>query len=332
VFWGFKTDDSYESARHTSPLFGHNRNRLCRFETRVFERYLDGSICQHQIASAPEAVEKWLQALCSRAKGGRVTIGIEMSRGPLFHSLSQHPDWIDIFPVNPQTLARYRQAFYPSRAKDDPVDSQLLEELIRSHPDRLRIYRPGPEMERKLDLLCQQRRKVIGMAVELENQLRATLKEYFPLAIDLCASNGLRNKLALDFLQRWPTYALLKKARSQTLRSFYYAHNARNQALIEARLAKFSSSVPLTEDTAVIEPLSIVAQMLVCAIRAIERMWSNSRTKLLHYSCSTPIIFHLRIFRAPARIWLRDYYASLVRIDPAGPTPLRFKSTAESLP
>jgi hypothetical protein len=57
-------------------------------------------------------------------------------------------------------------------------------------------------MERKLALLCQQRRKVIGMAVELENQLRATLKEYFPLAIDLCACNGLRIKLALDFLQR----------------------------------------------------------------------------------------------------------------------------------
>jgi hypothetical protein len=52
----------------------------------------------------------------------------------------------DIFPVNPQSLARYRQAFYPSRAKDDPVDSQLLEELIRLHPDRLRIYRPGPGM------------------------------------------------------------------------------------------------------------------------------------------------------------------------------------------
>ena len=119
----------------------------------VFERYLDGSIYQHQIASAPEAVREWLWAVRSRAKGGRVAIGVEMSRGPLFHSLSQHPDWIDIFPINPQTLARYRQAFYPSRAKDDPVDSQLLEELIRSHPDRLRIYRPGPEMERKLDLL-----------------------------------------------------------------------------------------------------------------------------------------------------------------------------------
>ena len=57
----------------------------------------------------------------------------------------------------------------------DNVESHLLEELIRSHPDRLRIYRAGPEMERKLDLLCQQRRKAIEMAVDLENQLRATL-------------------------------------------------------------------------------------------------------------------------------------------------------------
>jgi transposase len=199
--------------------------------------------------------------LRSRAKGGRVAIGAELCRGPLFHSLSQHLDWIDIYTINPQTLARYRQAFYPSRAKDDPVDSQLLEELIRSHPDRLRIYRPGPEMERKLDLLCQQRRKAIGMAVELENQLRATLKEYYPLAIDLCASNGLRNKLALDFLQRWPNYQLLKKTRSQTLRAFYYAHNARNKASIEQRLEKFAAAMPLTEHSAVIEPLSLVAKI-----------------------------------------------------------------------
>ena len=55
----------------------------------VFERYLDGSICQHHIASAPEAIGEWLWALRSRAKGGRVAIGVEMSRSPLFHSLSQ---------------------------------------------------------------------------------------------------------------------------------------------------------------------------------------------------------------------------------------------------
>jgi len=47
--------------------------------------------------------------------------------------------------------------FYTSRAKDDPIDSQLLEDLLRSHPDRLRMYQPAPELERKLELFCQQR-------------------------------------------------------------------------------------------------------------------------------------------------------------------------------
>ncbi len=46
-----------------------------------------------------------------------------------------------------------------SGAKDDTIDSELLEDLLRSHPERLRIYQPTPELERKLELFCQQRRK-----------------------------------------------------------------------------------------------------------------------------------------------------------------------------
>ena len=124
---------------------------------------------------------------------------------------------MDLYPINPQTLARYRQAFYTSRAKDDPIDSQLLEDLLRSHPDRLRIYQPAPELERKLELFCQQRRKIVGLAVKLENQLCSTLKEYYPVAIDLCAPAALRTSMTLDFLQRWPTFGSLKKARPETL-------------------------------------------------------------------------------------------------------------------
>ena len=76
----------------------------------------------------------------------------------------------------------------------------------------------------------------------------------------------------------------------------------------------------------------MVAQMLVCAIRAIERTVEQLQDKIAALFVQHPDHLLFRIFRAPARIWLRDYYASLVRIDPAGPTPLRFKSTAESLP
>jgi transposase len=187
---------------------------------------------------------------------------VEQRRGSLFHCLSQCLDWMDLYPINPQTLARYRQAFYTSRAKDDPIDSQPLEELLRSHPERLRIYQPAPELERKLELFCQQRRKVVGLAVKLENQLRSTLKEYYPVAIDLCAPAALRTSMALDFLQRWPTFDSLKKARPETLRSFSYAHNSRSESLIKERLEKLAAALPITEDSAVIEPLVFVTKML----------------------------------------------------------------------
>jgi hypothetical protein len=37
----------------------------------------------------------------------------------------QKYDFIVLFPINPATLARYRQAFKPSGAKDDPTDAEL---------------------------------------------------------------------------------------------------------------------------------------------------------------------------------------------------------------
>jgi transposase len=237
----------------------------------VFERHPDGSLHHQQISSSPEAITDWLFTLRSVSAEGRVAVAVEQRRGPLFHCLSQCLEWMDLYPINPQTLARYRQAFYTSRAKDDPIDSQLLEDLLRSHPDRLRVYQPAPELERKLELFCQQRRKIVGLAVKLENQLCSTLKEYYPVAIDLCAPAALRTSMALDFLQRWPTFGSLKKARPETLRSFYYAHNSRSESLIKARLEKFAAALPITEDSAVIEPLAFVTKMLVTELRTITR-------------------------------------------------------------
>jgi hypothetical protein len=74
-------------------------------------------------------------------------------------------EWIDLYPVNPQSLASFRQTFFSSRAKDDPVDSQLLEALVRSHADRLRPYQPQPISERKLDQYCRLRRGLLDLAI-----------------------------------------------------------------------------------------------------------------------------------------------------------------------
>jgi len=47
---------------------------------------------------------------------------LEISKGPLVSALERY-DFLVIFPVNPTTLAKYRQAFVLSHAKDYPSDA-----------------------------------------------------------------------------------------------------------------------------------------------------------------------------------------------------------------
>jgi hypothetical protein len=102
-----------------------------------------------KIDSRTEAVQQWLLELKAKCAEGEIAIALEQRRGPLFYQLCSHLQKIDLYPVYPQSLASFRQRFFSSRAKDDPVDSQLLEELVRTHGDRLRAYEPQPISERK---------------------------------------------------------------------------------------------------------------------------------------------------------------------------------------
>jgi hypothetical protein len=58
-------------------------------------------------------------------------------------------------------------------------------------------------------------------------------KQYFPLVVNLFAAVGMKSDIALNFLSRWPTLHELRKAKTHTVRSFFYAHNSRSQSLIE---------------------------------------------------------------------------------------------------
>lgn len=224
--------------------------------------WVDGQRQVFQIGADPASVEAWLTQLKALAgPQGRIAIGFEQNRGALFEMLRLHSDWIDLYPLNPLTVSKYREAFFTSGAKDDPLDSQLIEELLYHHLDRLRPYQaPEPEL-RELDLLCQQRRKAVDAAVACANELCSLLKVYYPLALDL--HQELRCSLSLHFLKRWPTLEQLKKAKPQTLRSFYFQHHCRSQSLIAERLEKIARAQAVTEDPALIRPLVLSLQRLV---------------------------------------------------------------------
>lgn len=220
-----------------------------------------------RIAHTPETLREFLGELQRRFEGRPVGVCLEKCRGAIVHALLEY-DFIRLFPVNPLTLSRYREAWRPSRAKDDPTDAEALLEILCKHPNRLRCWTPDDPETRALARLTQARRNAVDMRTRLTQALRAELKGYFPHALDWTGTT-LTSRLACDFLLKWPTLEVVQRARPETVRKFYYGHNCRRSDTIEKRLRQIEEAVPLTTDAAIIDVSVLTVQMLASQIRAL---------------------------------------------------------------
>ena len=250
--------------------------------------FTNGDSYRRKIGSRPEAIQEWLLELRSACAEGKITIALEQRRGALFYQLCTHLNWIDLYPINPHSLSSFRLTFFSSRAKDDPIDGQLLEELVRTHCDRLRPYQPEPTTERKLDLYCRQRRSLLNLATKTELKLVSTLKQYFPLVVNLFAAIGMKSDIALNFLSRWPTLHELRKAKTHTVRSFFYTHNSRSQSLIAKRLQQIDEAHEVTDDLALIEPMILTSKCLVAQLRQFNQAINEFDRKIKELFKSHP--------------------------------------------
>jgi Transposase len=99
------------------------------------------------LAHTPEPIDAWVSTLRTRFKGQPIAICLELNKGPIGDALRKY-DYLVRFPSNPLTLARYREAFAPSHAKDDPTDAELQLELLLKHRDQLTPLKPqSPAMK-----------------------------------------------------------------------------------------------------------------------------------------------------------------------------------------
>jgi transposase len=220
-----------------------------------------------RLAHTPNAIASWLASLAARFHGRPVAIALETSRGPLVHALLEAP-WVVLYPINPRSLHRFRQVFTPSGAKDDAPDARLLLELLAKHRDQLTPWVPDDPATRTLRTLVEHRRTVVGLRTQLLQQLQATLKSYFPQALDWTGTD-LASPLASAFLTRWPTLAALQRARRATIEQFYRAHGSRRRARLALRLDAIATAMPLTTDPAIIEPNVLLVQSLVGQLQAL---------------------------------------------------------------
>jgi hypothetical protein len=201
------------------------------------------------VKNTPEDLLAWANRLHARFEGRAVAVCLEQSRGAVVFQLSQFPHLV-LFPVHPTTAARYREAFFPSGSKNDPLDTSLLLELVMHHRERLRRLDPDTVETRLLQMLTEHRRKWVDDKTRLRNRLTACLKTYFPQALDWI--DDIDSPLGCALLERWPTLGELQHAHPGILRKFFRQHNCRSGERIEQRIQAIYQAQPAVTDMALL--------------------------------------------------------------------------------
>ena len=112
-----------------------------------------------QIPHKVDKIDEWARSLYQR-HGGPMAVALELSKGPIVAALQKY-DFLVIYPINPTTLARYRQAFNPSGAKDDPTDAELALDLLLHHPERFAPLNSQSVEMRTLMTLVEHRHAIV---------------------------------------------------------------------------------------------------------------------------------------------------------------------------
>ncbi len=219
-----------------------------------------------KVKQTPEDLQEWISQLRLRFGGSKIAIAVEQTRGPLIYGLIGC-EFMVLYPINPKSLARYREALSCSGAKDDPTDAELLLRFLRAEQDRLKAWLPEDPQTRKLRMLVEFRRKLVNKTTAIRNQITCLLKAYYPQALDSVAY--VKTKMACDFLSRWPSLEQLQKARPAQLRKFYYQHNCRSVQLVDERIAEIRTASPLTEDEAIVSSCALMVGALVEELRPL---------------------------------------------------------------
>ena len=120
-----------EYAALVSIDWADQQHAVCLLDPSTGER--EQTIVKH----TPQALQEWALGLRQRFGGQPIAVCLEQSRGPLIYALLQY-DFFVLYPINPATLAKYRQAFSTAHGKDDPTDADYLLDLLEHHRNRLR--------------------------------------------------------------------------------------------------------------------------------------------------------------------------------------------------
>jgi transposase len=127
-----------------------------------------------------------------------IPVAIETVKGLLPAAL--RAAGIQLFPINPLAVSRYRDRHSPSRAKSDAADALVLAHILRTDRDSHLPVPADTELARAIRVLARAHQDAVWDRMQIANKLRSLLREYYPAflaSLDELASRDARVTLRL---------------------------------------------------------------------------------------------------------------------------------------
>lgn len=131
----------------------------------------------------PESVAGFTELTAMLADAGDdpedpIPVAIETPRGLLVAVL--RATGRPIYPINPMSVARYRERTSMSGKKSDHADAVTLANILRTDVDRHRRLPADTELAQSITVLARAHQDATWRRTRAGNELRSLLREYFP--------------------------------------------------------------------------------------------------------------------------------------------------------
>jgi transposase len=222
--------------------------------------------------TVPQTVEgladfgRWLDE--RRAAGHELWAAIEKPEGRIVDFLLDHG--VVVFAINPLTVDRARDRFRVSGAKSDPFDARVLATFLRTDHGHLTPLRPSSEAAQELKGLTRDYARQVRQQTRLLNQLTATLKAYYPRALEVVAD--LKTQWGRAFLRDYPTAGRVAGLTERRWQRWARAHRLTGDRAAElwAILAQPQLAVPEHVVRVHARRLDALLAQLDVTVRAVE--------------------------------------------------------------
>jgi transposase len=223
-----------------------------------------------------DTAEGWEHLIKTLGKHPEPAVAIETSSGPTVERLLEAG--YAVYPINPKAAKRYRERKVPSGTKTDRIDAWSLADALRLDGHTWRVLKPDDPQTVELRLLCRDEIGLIEQRTTLITQLKAALRQYYPIALEAFDDWTLRSTWA--FVETFPTPEALFKAGRRKWEKFLHAHKVYRPDTYQKRLDLFAQAQAFHGSPATTNAKSMLAVALAGQLRTLQKHLDQFRDRI----------------------------------------------------